>query len=209
MSSLMTSPSSSAPASAWSVNQVKKLSGSSCCLFLPALFCVWLERLVRSYQEPEKAMMSHRLHKINAIWFKNLAENPCTECSVTDVQEVKWIMIKYHQTLKCLYYFSVLLINETIPFLISIWFLLTLKTGLRSHSNGILWKVLCCRSTGFRQNTRQDKMYIGKNRMGNKRPQKSHNGTYKIYSVAWLDVFKLCHFHSAQIMKCLLIFLSQ
>lgn len=48
MSSLMTSPSSSAPASAWSVNQVKKLSGSSCCLFLPALFCVWLERLVRS-----------------------------------------------------------------------------------------------------------------------------------------------------------------
>lgn len=44
----MTSPSSSAPASAWSVNQVKKLSGSSCCLFLPALFCVWLERLVRS-----------------------------------------------------------------------------------------------------------------------------------------------------------------
>ena len=26
--------------SEWSVNQVKKLSGSSCCLFLLALFCV-------------------------------------------------------------------------------------------------------------------------------------------------------------------------
>lgn len=76
----MTSPSSSAPASAWSVNQVKKLSGSSCCLFLPALFCVWLERLVRSYQEPEKALMIHRLHKINAnIGFKNLSESSFTE----------------------------------------------------------------------------------------------------------------------------------
>lgn len=72
MSSLMTSPSSSAPASAWSVNQVKKLSGSSCCLFLPALFCVWLERLVRSWEEPESALMIHRAHKVNAnIWFKN------------------------------------------------------------------------------------------------------------------------------------------
>lgn len=72
MSSLMTSPSSSAPASAWSVNQVKKLSGSSCCLFLPALFCVWLERLVRSCEEPENAWMIHRAHKVNAnIWFKN------------------------------------------------------------------------------------------------------------------------------------------
>lgn len=48
MSSLMTSPNSSAPESEWSVNHVKKLSGSSCCLFLPALLCVWLDRLVRS-----------------------------------------------------------------------------------------------------------------------------------------------------------------
>ena len=36
----MTSPNSSAPASEWSVNQVKKLSGSSCCLFLLTLFCL-------------------------------------------------------------------------------------------------------------------------------------------------------------------------
>ncbi len=48
MSSLMTSPNSSAPESAWSENQVKKLSGSSCCRFLPALLGVWLDRLVRS-----------------------------------------------------------------------------------------------------------------------------------------------------------------
>lgn len=48
MSSLMTSPSSSAPASEWSVNQVKKLSGSSCCLFFPALFGVCPVRFVRS-----------------------------------------------------------------------------------------------------------------------------------------------------------------
>lgn len=33
--------------------------------------------------------------------------------------------------------------------------------------------------------------------------------TYKIYSVARLDVFKLGHLHSAQVMKRFLIFLSQ
>ena len=45
----MTSPNSSAPASQWSVNQVKKLSGSSCYLFLLALFCLtWLFRQILS-----------------------------------------------------------------------------------------------------------------------------------------------------------------
>lgn len=50
----MTSPSSSDPASEWSVNQVKKLSGSSCCLFLPALFGAWPVRFVRSLGEEKK-----------------------------------------------------------------------------------------------------------------------------------------------------------
>lgn len=63
MSSLMTSPSSSAPASAWSVNQVKKLSGSSCCLFLPDLFCVWVERLVRSYRWMKNNLQWNAYHQ--------------------------------------------------------------------------------------------------------------------------------------------------
>lgn len=78
MSSLMTSPSSSAPASAWSVNQVKKLSGSSCCLFLPALFCVWLERLVRSCKEPENALMIHRPHKVKSTFDLKKKNRWCT-----------------------------------------------------------------------------------------------------------------------------------
>lgn len=36
-----------------------------------------------------------------------------------------------------------------------------------------------------------------------------HYSTYKIYSVAWFDVFELCHLHPAQVMKCFFIFLSQ
>lgn len=35
------------------------------------------------------------------------------------------------------------------------------------------------------------------------------NNTYKIYSVARLDVFKLCHLHPAQVMKRFFIFLPQ
>ena len=41
----------SAPASEWSVNQVKKPSGSSCWIFLLALFCVWLDRFVKSFPD--------------------------------------------------------------------------------------------------------------------------------------------------------------
>ena len=33
--------------------------------------------------------------------------------------------------------------------------------------------------------------------------------TYKIYSIAWLDVLKLGNLHSGKVMKCLLIFLTK
>lgn len=86
--------------------------------------------------------------------------------------------------------------------------------GLHSRSNGTLWKVLCFRSTGFHQNTErqwnQSKMTVNFfktffiwRHMGNTKK------TYKIYSVAWLDVFKLCHLHSAQVMKGFFILFSQ
>lgn len=36
-----------------------------------------------------------------------------------------------------------------------------------------------------------------------------NNNPYKIYSVSRLDVFELGHLHSAQVVKCFFIFLSQ
>lgn len=98
-----------------------------------------------------------------------------------------------------------------IPFLISIWFLLTLKMGRRSRSDGTLWKVLYFRSRDFRRNTGRTHIQVRKQNRKTRISILFVCGvkTHKIYSVAWLDVFKLCHLHPAQVMKRLFIFLTQ
>ena len=67
MSSLMTSPSSSAPASPWSVNQPKNDSWSSCCRFLPTA-------LSFSFDFPVKSWPSN-----NRLWLPLKAAIPCQQ----------------------------------------------------------------------------------------------------------------------------------
>ncbi len=171
MSSLMTSPNSSAPESAWSENQVKKLSGSSCCRFLPALLGVWLDRLVRSCK---------RRKDPNSEVFN------------------RWTEFRHRAN------------NSFILFLVSIWSLLTSRLGLHFHSGEFLWRGLCSQNTCFHRNTKMRRKREGELwKPKSFKPWKSICTTYKIYSVARFDVFKLCHFYSGQIVKRLLILLPK